>query len=309
MNTGAVQSKSESKIQYCFEKGEDLPQAVQRILSEQLTRAVEVLGTPEDSLEEAVHEARRCIKRTRSALRLVKFAVPDAYPRENLRLRDIGRSLSALRDSHALIQTLDEMKKQGRTGNADGSRHRTFAKAHHLLESRENQITQAMAEGGMENSIAQLKAVLLDVKKLTYTKVDPQGISKSLYKSVKRGMKAFRAAEDYPEAEIFHEWRKRAKDLRYQLSLLSELEPDLKQYSKSAKELEQILGDDHNLAVLKDVLREQQASNNRELQSLDKEIADRQDALRDQARKIGKRLYGEKQKVWKHRLAASAMEP
>jgi CHAD domain-containing protein len=294
----AVHANSNSKLQYCFGKGEDLPQAVRRIVSEQLTQSVQVLGTPEDSLEQAVHEARRCIKRTRSALRLVKFTIPNAYAQENCRLRNVGRSLSELRDSHALIKTLEELEKQGPPG---GSRHRSFAKAHNFLETREKQITQAMQEGGMENSIAQLNQALIRLDRLTFTKVDLPGISKSLYKSVKRGMKAFAAAEDDGEPEKFHEWRKRAKDLRYQLSLLSELSPHLKQYSKSAKKLEQLLGDDHNLAVLTDLLGD-------EFRSIRPEIARQQKELRDQAAEIGSDLYGKKRKTWKHRLAPSAME-
>ncbi len=148
----------------------------------------------------------------------------------------------------------------------------------------------------------------MHLDKLTYAKVDAPGLTKSLYKSVKRGMDAFAAAEDDPEPEKFHEWRKRAKDLRYQLSLLSELRPDLQEYSKSAKELEQLLGDDHNLAVLVDLLREAQTSGGEELRSLHEQISGRQSALRGKARKLGKQLYGEKRKVWKHRLSATNLE-
>ncbi len=142
-----------------------------------------------------------------------------------------------------------------------------------------------MNEGGMENAIAQLKAAIAHVDKLTYAKVDFPRIAKSLRKSVKRGIEAFRAAEDDPEPEKFHEFRKRAKDLRYQLSLLSELRPDLQKYSESAKELEQMLGDDHNLAVLTDLLKEAQTSSGEEIHSLQRQIVGRQSALRDKARK------------------------
>jgi CHAD domain-containing protein len=154
----------------------------------------------------------------------------------------------------------------------------------------------------MNNSIQQLKAALSQIETLSFGKVDWPGIRKSLYRSVKRGMKAFAAAQADDHSEKFHEWRKRAKDLRYQLSLFAELHPDLKQYSKSAKKLEQLLGDDHNLAILAGVLSEAPLSDG-EPHSLPKKIGTRQRALRKKARKIGRHLYGEKRKVWKRRLS------
>src|SRR4051812_6393354 len=110
--------KTNSAPQYRFGRGENPREAVRRILSEQLNRALEVLSRPGDTLEEAVHEARRCIKRTRSVLRLVRFAIPETYARENRRLRDVGRSLSALRDSHALVETLQDLEKHENGGRA-----------------------------------------------------------------------------------------------------------------------------------------------------------------------------------------------
>lgn len=308
MSKEAVETTSQIEPQYRFEKGEDLPDAIRRILSEQLSRAVEVLSQPGDSLERAVHEARRCIKRARSVLRLVKFAIPKTYTRENSRLRDVGRSLSELRDSHALLQTFDELKEHETREHENESRQRAFEDAHTFLESRGEQIAQGMEQGGMEQSIAGLKNALTHLGKLTYAKVDAHGITKSLYKSVKRGMKTFAAAKDDPEPEKFHEWRKRAKDLRYQLSLLSDLRPDLQGYSRSAKELEQLLGDDHNLAVLAQLLGGSHTSGGEDLRALQEKISGRQSALRGKARKLGKQLYGEKRKIWKRRLAATNMD-
>lgn len=304
MKSRMAQSKANSKLRYCFRTGEELPYAIKRILHEQLSRAVQVLCRPDNSLEEAVHEARRCLKRSRSLLRLIQFAIPNTYRRENQRLRDVGRSLSELRDSHALLKTLEDLDGR-RSTEQSASRHRAFLDARTFLESRGQQIEKAMDEGGMKKSIEQLKAALTHIEKLNFTKINLRGIQKSLYRSVKRGIKAFALAEEDGKPETFHEWRKRAKDLRYQLSLFAELHPNLEQYSKSAKDLEQLLGDDHNLAVLTELLTETHDSDG-ELHFLQKKISGRQSALRDEARKIGRHLYGEKRKVWKDRLAPIA---
>jgi len=239
---------------------------------------------------------------------LLRPAIPKTYGRENRRLRNVGRSLSELRDSHALLQTLDDLAEAGEERKPGESRQHAFADARRFLESRGLQIAHTMREGGIEDSISCLRQALDRIGKLSYAKVNAQGISKSIYKTVKRGRKAFSVAENDRDSEQFHEWRKRAKDLRYQLSLLSELRPELELYANLAKELEQRLGDDHNLAVLLALLSGTQTSDGAEFQSLQKKIASRQSALRDQAREIGHTLYGEKPKVWKHRVSASAME-
>jgi CHAD domain-containing protein len=302
MKRRSPKTESKLKVQYCFRTGEELPDAIGRILAEQLTRAVQVLSRPGDSLEGAVHEARRCLKRARSVLRLVKFAIPNTYRRENGRLRDVGRSLSELRDSHALIQTLDDLEGHRKTRRANA-----FRDAHTFLESRAEEIAKAMDAGGMQNSIAQLKTALTHIEKLSFAKVNAPGIANSLYRSVKRGRKAFAAAQADTDPEKFHDLRKRAKDLRYQVSLFAELRPDLEQYSSRAKDLEQILGDDHNLAVLTDILGGIQDPGG-ELHLIREKISGRQSALREKATKIGDRLYRRK-KVWKDRLAAIAAEP
>jgi CHAD domain-containing protein len=307
MKSRAGHGKSKSKLGYCFRAGEELSEAVKRIVAEQLTRALEVLSRPGDSLATVVHEARRCLKRARSVLRLVKFAIPNAYREENARLRDVGRSLSELRDSHAPIQTLEDLEGRRKNRQPNGSRQRVFREAHTFLENRSRQIAKAMDECGMNNSIAQFKAALSHIQRLSFAKVDGPGIRKSLYRSVKRGRKAFDVAQAEDHADNFHEWRKRAKDLRYQLSLFAELHPDLKQYSKSAKKLEQLLGDDHNLAVLTGLLTESQDPDG-EPHFLRKQICERQSALRKKARKIGRHLYGEKRNVWMDRFAAITAE-
>jgi hypothetical protein len=75
-------------------------------------------------------------------------------------------------------------------------------------------------------------------------------------------------------------------------------------YSKSAKTLEQYLGEDHNLAVLADVLN----GNNRNRKAF-KIIAGlaakTQGKLRKRAKLLASRLYAEPGKVWSARLNTS----
>ena len=62
------------------------------------------------------------------------------------------------------------------------------------------------------------------------------------------------ALKDPSDANL-HEWWKRVKDLRYQLELLEPLWPDvMKVAADQANTLSDLLGDDHDLAVLRELL-------------------------------------------------------
>ena len=55
--------------------------------------------------------------------------------------------------------------------------------------------------------------------------------------------------------ESFHEWRKRTKDLRYGIELLARAWPETMQpMAESAKHLTDLLGNDHDLAVLQAIV-------------------------------------------------------
>src|SRR5689334_2583821 len=53
--------------------------------------------------DEAVHDARKKLKSARAGLRLLRPLDEPLYRRENERLRDAGRRLSAVRDGKVLL--------------------------------------------------------------------------------------------------------------------------------------------------------------------------------------------------------------
>jgi CHAD domain len=68
----------------------------------------------------------------------------------------------------------------------------------------------------------------------------------------RRGRQALAAVRQKPTVEFIHEWRKQAKYLRYQLDLLRPLAPTaLTPLAKTIDRLGDLLGDDHDLAVLR----------------------------------------------------------
>jgi hypothetical protein len=71
---------------------QSLRKNIRRIVRKQMDEALEYLTEPHrGSRDEAVHEARKCFKKVRAVLRVVKPAIARKdYRRENLRFRDTG---------------------------------------------------------------------------------------------------------------------------------------------------------------------------------------------------------------------------
>jgi hypothetical protein len=78
------------------------------------------------------------------------------------------------------------------------------------------------------------------------------GLRPGLERIYSRGRKAMRRAETDPSDEHMHEWGKRAKDLWHAVQIVRPASPKrLKLLAQRAHELSDLLGDDHDLAVLR----------------------------------------------------------
>lgn len=95
-------------MSYRLLEDEPLHLGVSRIAYEQIDEALGYLQDSGDALDEAVHETRKCLKKLRGLLRLVRKEIGETvYKRENVMFRDAGRLLSDLRDCKVMIDTLE----------------------------------------------------------------------------------------------------------------------------------------------------------------------------------------------------------
>ena len=80
-----------------------------------------------------------------------------------------------------------------------------------------------------------------------------------LEKSYKRGRKAFAKTELDATPEMFHEWRKRVKYFWYHSRLLRGIWPEVMiVYIDFSKKLSDLLGDEHDLSVFRNLLSEEE---------------------------------------------------
>jgi len=89
-----------------------------RIMNDQIDIALSHLEKESDNdFDESVHEVRKCIKRIRAVLRLVRDDIgKQKYRKENFFFRDINRNMSELRSINVNIETLVKLNSDESAG-------------------------------------------------------------------------------------------------------------------------------------------------------------------------------------------------
>ncbi|PWU11759.1 MAG: hypothetical protein C5B50_22775 [Verrucomicrobia bacterium] len=289
---------------FCFKKKESVAKATRRLGRNRIEHALECLKSCDRA--EAIHCARKDIKKMRAVLRLVRGEIPKRRCRRiTTRLQEAAGHLAPPRDAYVKARTLKNLAQHFKGQLAPGA-------LRHVRSDLHNDLDKEMRRFANKKSIGRVVRILRDVeKKSDRLKVGGNGWS-TLAPGVKRayaeGQHAFRVAQRDAAPENFHQWRKRAKDLWYQVTLLRRLWPEqMEALAHELEELGECLGDDHDLAVMQQALGDKQPTSDasaRELETLKGLIDERQHELRVAALALGSRFYAEKPSAFCNRLAA-----
>lgn len=284
---GGAKKKAESR-KFRLGKKESLPEGMVRIAQGRLDSAVDQLsGRGEDDPANAVHEARKDIKKLRAVVRLVQ-----ADRSWNVRLRDTARRLSGRRDADVLLETLDGLVKDGAVKK----------KAVRKLRKELSREARRGDDDGSEMVLAHAELIVLrsEVETLAPRKDSFKALRPGLQQIYGDGRAAYRAARRKPTTANLHEWRKRVKDLWYSAAILHPAWPAMmSELADEAHVLSELLGQDHDLAMLAD------RATGKKHKNLRRAIRKRRARLQRRALKMGKRLYAEKPKGFTRRIGAA----
>jgi CHAD domain-containing protein len=286
---------SKSDRSYELRGDEELATGLKRVAGVRAEKALERLRGDEEGTAEAIHGARKDMKKLRAVLRMVRDALPKRlYKEENRRYRDAARALSASRDAEVKLETLDALAEQG--GELPRAAVETWRRI--LDRDRKAAVNTAHAEA----AIGLIEAGAEGIRAWPLVGSSWKLVGGEVKRAYRRGRRAMDAAAADPSEENFHEWRKRAKDLWYQLRLLgpawSEL---LGAAAEEAHRLTDLLGDHHDLAVLGEDLRERRLGEEK-TRALEAAISRRQEDIASEALALGRRLYAERPKAYGRRL-------
>jgi len=289
---------------YRLKASESVPAGIKRIVVEELDWATEQLSRDgHKGRDEAIHEARKSVKKIRGALRLVQPELGATYRKETRDLRDLGRKLSEFRDAAAIIETFDNVIVK----HKESLRENTLSSIRQALDKSKLETERTShVERVVKEAILTFRATK---KRITAWPLNADGfraIAPGLRTTFRRSRKVMATAQKDPRPENYHEWRKRVKDHWYHLRLLESVWTEIMQaHEASLKELETRLGDDHNLVVLSEMLsdRPEEYGGKSTVQLFLAATDLHQKELREQAISLGERVYAEKPKRFVETIA------
>jgi CHAD domain-containing protein len=201
-----------------------------------LDGAIRCLNTGLD--DESVHAARKACKRVRAGLRLLRDSLGTrVYRRENSRVRDAVKPLTAVRDACVLQRAARSLPV--RSGALERA-----------LKSVYVRERQALERDGARVALAHLEAARASLVDLPPPDAEVDSAVAAIGRVYRAGRKALSTARSRDD-ESLHEWRKQSKYLLNELECLkSVFGISLTKRRRRADRLAEVLGDDHDLAVL-----------------------------------------------------------
>ena len=287
---------------YRLKTEEGVAEGMRRIALGRAEKALdELASTDQGDLAAAIHEARKDLKKMRALLRLIRVELgEDLFRSETSRYRDAGRRLSRTRDAEVKLETLSAL------GDRFGDGLPTLAARQWraTLERERNEVgdtAHGETAGQIDAAGEAIEEGRVRIPSWPLETDDWSLVGPGLARSYERGRRAMKRTLADPRVENVHEWRKRAKDLWYQLRIVADAWPGLLDAAaEQAHELTDLLGDHHDLAVLAEDLagRDEIGAKG----GFGDAIERRQEELLAAALELGERLYAEKPKAFRRRL-------
>jgi CHAD domain-containing protein len=285
-------------MSYELHSDETLGGGMRRILRKQIDGALKASTAKRNGKGSPVHETRKHLKKARAALRIVGSRVhSNLLEREDCRLRNVARLISEIRDAEVRLETVKQLRNFSRASN-----NKNFRETEELLAFELDSFLAAFSDW-QEEASAKLTRIRDRIVKWPIDDLTHEQICRTVQKSYKRGRKTLKTAIKKPTPKNFHAFRKRAKELWYQLRVLRPAHPAiLKELSDDLKSLGQHLGHVHDLAFLRARLSTI-TGRKRGRRSLDGLIDSRRKDLQRTATALGERFYAQRPKKFASRIA------
>jgi CHAD domain-containing protein len=286
-------------MSFAIEPGDSPAQAVLRAAGRDIDQCLQALSLIGADTEKNVHGVRKRIKRLRSLLRLVRFSLAGAdYRRANAALRDASRLLATAREAAVRRRGLDLMLRTVPRQDEEFAATLRQAIVGHVA-------SDAPSDANVTRAREHLASARIVFESLGSAGEKWSVVQPGLRRSHALGRRFMRQSWQDTSTHAFHEWRKWVKYQWHQMELLTPVWPEeLELRCAVLKRLSDVLGDEHDLADLREHLLAaaiplQFAA---ELQELLTALDARRAELRREALRIGTRLFAEKPAAFERRL-------
>jgi CHAD domain-containing protein len=280
-------------------------EGLKRVFCEQIDATLRCCQNPAKQRGVTVHEVRKHLKKLRAAMRLAIGAVgKNRHAEEDRCVRKIGRLISDLRDAQVRLQTFIQLREKA----AKHSGKQLFSRTAELLVLERESFSAAFA-GWQKEAIPQLERLKARLLAWPLDCLTWKQICNAVSKIYRRGQRALAKTTHNQDPENFHAWRKRVKDVWYELRILQPLNRTvLEEMAHDAEVLGELLGTEHDLNFLRARLEKECGDEvlAKELVQLQKLIAKRCKKLRRDSLELGRRFYAEPSKAFAKRISIFA---
>lgn len=267
---------------FAFKQSSGVAEQVRAIAIEQIDKSLDAVQANDD-FDTTVHTLRKCSKKLRALLKLVRPAFEDYEP-ENAAIKAIADQFSVARDAAVMVETLSGLAEPA----AGPVLERLSERARHLR----SQMGEAALLGSAGVQLEDLRQSVLDWR---FSASGRAIVLPGLRKSYERFRKGLAQARDKGDSETIHEWRKAAKTHWYHLRLFEPAAPEaLAGVVGNLERLGTMLGNHHNLAVLADWIVNGNPAGDDVLEGLRSAIATRQLELATSSFVLGRQFVVEK---------------
>jgi hypothetical protein len=242
-------------MSYRIRPDKALDDEVHAAAAQQLGKAIAVLTDRPEGLHEAVHRARKHIKRVRGLYRLIARRAPEFQRRENDRLREMARTLSGVRDATALIEAGRYLHETATSKDEA----KALARVIEVLTARRDRLSTA--ETDLEDKAKAAIAICHDTLEALKAASFESGrretarlFQKSWRRTGRKAKEALSECQTEGHTDQFHDLRKRSQDCWMHHALLRDIWPAAMHAKQlEAKALVDALGRYLDLSMLSEV--------------------------------------------------------
>ncbi len=277
-----------------------------KIVRQQLRNAAHALTTSAGSeFRTAVHESRKSVKKVRAVAALLTEAGAKLPRKDRKRLKSAARALSRVRDTAAIIDTFDRVRRRYPRQLPE---HTYGVLRRGLVAAHDRSAARAQRNGVVAEAAGSLEKTRKSAKQWTSPSIKSSRMIEIVAASYCRSRKAMKRARATRQSATLHSWRKELKTLWYQLRLARPLMTGVAPLIAALERLETELGDDHNLVVLGATLRgcRDLRSMRAEIRQIARLAARMRQPLRRRAFARGRRLHVRTPEAFERWLRASS---
>ena len=249
-----------SPMAFRFENYETPIDGVRRIASERLDEAITAASAKPRPSPQDVHEIRKDLKSLRALLQLARGnMVKTMRSQENAVLRDAGRALSGTRDAEALLGAMEKLFGTPERPKGEALQPVGRKIVDRIRQQLQSEAARLLTQRELKAVTEQLASMRTRVPDWVFvTGVIQRGsmlLAAGLEQTYRRGRQHYRIVEtigmENATDELWHEIRKQAKALGYQLRLIRRIWPSaIHAWTDALDELGDSLGDDHDFALI-----------------------------------------------------------